>query len=170
MADPSTVTVRIESASTSDLNVQDVVTASSSDDDDDDDESNFRARSVRPTARSSSATNPVQTSVVRKSVAKSAQQKLSARLSTDIGHPIRLPKPRPTTAVSLPSKTSMFDNEWDLDFEQTLPSPTNQRNLSASPTTTRSKTPSPSSTRPKLTIHQAPLIFTTTSERFSKQN
>ncbi len=36
VADPSTVTVRIESASTSDLNVQDVVTTSSSSSDDDD--------------------------------------------------------------------------------------------------------------------------------------
>ena len=163
MADPSTVTVRIESASTGDLSVQDVSTTSSSENDNDDDDPNIQMR----LARSLSASHRTRISTVRNSQAKSVHQNRSSRLNTDANGSMQILISRPTTAVSLPSKSSNYDNEWDLDKEQVFGSSLFQRNPSCpsiSPISNRSKTPSPLSHLPKFILQQAPPIFTTTSE------
>jgi YbbR domain-containing protein len=97
VADPSTVTVRIESASTSDLNVQDVVTTSSSDNDDDDLQQN------NPDRHNSSITNRRHTSALGTNNNYLYQQRPS-RLSTDATNSMRPSQLRPITAVSLPAK------------------------------------------------------------------
>lgn len=168
MADPSTVTVRIESASTSDLNVQDVSTSSSSDDDEDDDDAQRSRTTNRQHHRSLSATQRQKSSTTSH---QTIHHKHPSRLSAD-STMMRLPTTnRPITAVSLPAKPSAYDNEWDLNTEQTLASSMSKRNPSCpsiSPTTTRSKTPSPSTILPKRPLQQAPPVFTTTSECLGK--
>ena len=148
MADPSTVTVRIESASTNDLNVQDVVTTSSSSDDED-----LSQRKQQKKDHRATATLPPN------------HHRRPSRLSTDGTNSIRVPLSRPITAVSLPAKTSTYDNEWNSDTIETPISTTQRRNPSCpsiSPTGIRSKPP-PSQTI--FTHQQVPTIFTTTSER-----
>ena len=173
VADPSTVTVRIESASTSDLNVQDVSTTSSSSDVDDDDDLRGQERqsnpNVRHSQRSSSAVHRQHSSKLGDHHHHHSvhHQKHPSRLSADATSPMRGNQSRPITAVSLPSKPSTYDNEWDLDTEQALVATIQRRNPSCpsiSPTTVRSKTPSPSAVVPKLLLQQAPPVFTTTSE------
>lgn len=172
MADPSTVTVRIESASTSDLNVQDVSTTSSSNDDDDDDDLKQLRRqknlSERLTYRTSSAASRRHGPTVGIHHKKNSfHQKRPSRLSTDVSA-MRVPQSRPTTAISLPAK-STYDNDWNFDSDQTIVSPTQRRNPSCpsiSPTTVRLKSTSSSQSPilPTFTPQQAPPVFTTTSE------
>ncbi len=171
MADPSTVTVRIESASTSDLNVQDVST-SSSDHDEDDDELKQQQRSQTLIDRlsyrpSSSSSHQHTSSTVKNNHHRNSQhQKRPSRLNTDL-NAMRVPQSRPTTAISLPAKPSAYDNEWDLDSAETLVSSVQRRNPSCpsiSPTTIRSKASSQSPLLPTFSAQQAPPIFTTTSE------
>ncbi len=171
MADPSTVTVRIESASTSDLNVQDVSTTSSSNDDDDDD---LKQHGRKPTSndhltyRTSSAVSHRHKSVLGMNHKKTSfHQKRPSRLSTDVNS-MCVPPSRPTTATSLPAKPSTYDNEWDFDSDQTSVSSFQRRNPSCpsiSPITVRSKSSlSQSPILPTFTPQQAPPVFTTTSE------
>ncbi len=173
MADPSTVTVRIESASTSDLKVQDVVTtsSSSSDDDDDDDlqqqQQKQQNKNDHLNYRTASATNRRHTSALTTNN-NSLRRKRPSRLTTDVTNSIRVPQNRPITAVSLPAKPSAFDNEWDFDSAQTLVSTVQRRNPSCpsiSPTNTRAKPSSQSI----LTHQQVPTVFTTTSECLGKK-
>jgi hypothetical protein len=165
VADPSTVTVRIESASTSDLNVQDVVTTSSSSDDDDDLQQQNN-NNDRVHYRTSSTTNRRHTSALSTNHNPPHQQRAS-RLSTDATASMHLPQNRPITAVSLPAKPSAYDNEWDLDLARTLVSSAQRRNPSCPlipPTNVRSKPLSKS-----ILIHQpVPTVFTTTSECLGK--
>jgi hypothetical protein len=176
VADPSTVTVRIESASTSDLNAQDVSTSSSSNDDnDDDDDVEFKQHREKKTLidrlnyRTSSAASRRHTSTIEVHRQKSSlHQKRPNRLNTD-ANSMRIPQSRPTTAISLPAKSSTYDNEWDFESDQTLGSSTQRRNPSCpsiSPTTVRSKSSSSSQSPivPKFSPQQAPPVFTTTSE------
>jgi hypothetical protein len=171
VADPSTVTVRIESASTSDLNVQDV-SSSSSDDDDDDDLKQHRRKQTslndRPMYRTSSAASRQHTSTIGiNHQKKSLHQKRPSRLNTDVNS-MRVPQSRPTTATSLPAKPSAYDNEWDLDADQTSVSSSQRRNPSCpsiSPPTVRSKSSSSQSPVSRtFTPQPAPPVFTTTSE------
>jgi hypothetical protein len=173
VADPSTVTVRIESASTSDLNVQDVLTTSSSSNDEDDDDE-LKQHRKKPTLtdrlhyRTSSAASRRHTSALGVHQKKnSLNQKRPSRLSTDV-NAMRTSSSRPTTAISLPAKTSTYDNEWDFDSDQVALSTTQRRNPSCpsiSPTTVRSKSSSSQSPiLPPFTPQQAPPVFTTTSE------
>ncbi len=175
MADPSTVTVRIESASTSDLNVQDVSTTSSSNDGNDDDD-DFKQDQGKQTLidslnyRTSSAASRRNTSTIGMHHKKnSLHQKRPSRLkSTDVNS-MRATPSRPTTAISLPGKSPTYDNEWDLDSDQTSGSSIQRRNPSCpsiSPSTVRSKSSSLSQSPilPTFTPQQAPPVFTTTSE------
>ncbi len=175
MADPSTVTVRIESASTSDLNVQDVSTTSSSNEDNDDDD-DFKQDQRKQTLidrlnyRTSSAASPRHTPTIGvHRQKKSVHQKRPNRLkSTDVNS-VRVPPSRPTTAISLPAKSLTCENEWDVDSDQTLGSSMQRRNPSCpsiSPITGRSKSSSltQSPILPTFTPQQAPPVFTTTSE------
>ncbi|CAF0874467.1 unnamed protein product [Rotaria sordida] len=170
VADPSTVTVRIESASTSDLNVQDVSTTSSSDDDDNNELKQQRRKQTlndRLNYQTLSATSRRHTSALGTNRHKNSfDQKRPNRLSTDINS-VRVPLSRPTTAVSLPAKSSASDNEWDLDSAQILVSSVQRRNPSCpsiSPTLLRSKSSSQSPVLPTFIPQQAPPVFTTTSE------
>jgi hypothetical protein len=168
VADPSTVTVRIESASTSDLNVQDVSTSSSSGDDEDEDlqqQKRKQKQNDRLTYHTSSAKH---TSTIGNNRKNSLHQKRPNRLSTDR---MRVPNNRPITAVSLPAKPSAFDNEWDLDSAETLASSVPRRNPSCpsiSPTTVRSRLSSQSPILPTYSPQQAPPVFTTTTECLGK--
>ncbi len=164
MADPSTVTVRIESASKSDLNVQDVVTTSSSSDEDDD--LKQRKTPDRPNHQTSSATNRRHTSALTPNHHSLRQQRPS-RLSTDATNSMRVPQNRPITAISLPAKPSAFDNEWDLDSASTFVSTTKQRNPSC-PSISPTNTPAKLSSQSIFTFQQVPMIFTTTSECLGK--
>jgi hypothetical protein len=153
VADPSTVTVRIESASKSDLNVQDVVTTSSSSSDDDD----------LHQQKSLSATNRRHTSALAHNN-NSLHQQRPSRLSTDVTNTMLVPQSRPITAVSLPAKPSAYDNEWDYDSARTLVSSVSRRNPSCpsiSPTNKRAK--------PSFLHQQVPTVFTTTSECLGKK-
>ncbi|CAF2350319.1 unnamed protein product [Rotaria sp. Silwood2] len=169
VADPSTVTVRIESASTSDLNVQDVSTTSSSDDDDNELKQQRRKQNLndRLNYHTVSATGGRHTSTIGTNRHRnSLHQKRPNRLSTD-ANSMRIPLSRPTTAISLPAKSSASDNEWDLDSAQTLVSSVQRRNPSCpsiSPTTIRSKSSSQSPILSTFTPQPAPPVFTTTSE------
>ncbi|CAF1020299.1 unnamed protein product [Rotaria sp. Silwood1] len=170
VADPSTVTVRIESASASDLNVQDVSTTSSSDNDDDDELKQQRRKQTLNDPLNNNilaTTSHRHTSSIGTTRHKnSLHQKRPNRLSTDTNS-MRIPLSRPTTAISLPSKSSASDNEWDLDSAQTLVSSIQRRNPSCpsiSPTAIRSKSSSPSPLLPTFTPQPAPPVFTTTSE------
>ncbi|UJR21729.1 hypothetical protein I4U23_024806 [Adineta vaga] len=165
VADPSTVTVRIQSASTSDLNVQDVDTGSSDDDDDADD---FRQRhepkniGERIKTRPSSGNIRPNPSALGTNHNPSYQQH-TGRKSADVTSSMRLPPTRPTTAISLPANPSASDNEWDLDSAQTFFSSSQRRNPSCpsiSPTIVRSKPPTPST----FSHQTVPTVFTTTSE------
>jgi hypothetical protein len=164
VADPATVTVRIESASTNDLNVQDVVTTSSSSDDDDDDLHKQHNNNDRLHYGTSSATGHRHTSSLT-THNNSLHQQRPSRLSTDVNSSMRVPQNRPITAVSLPAKPSTYDNEWDFDSAPTLVSSTQRRNPSCpsiSPTNKRAK---------QSFVHQqVPTIFTTTSECLGKNN
>jgi hypothetical protein len=162
VADPSTVTVRIESASTSDLNVQDVVTTSSSDDDDD----NALRQQNNTDRLSHPVSNRRHTSALTSNNA-SLHHHRPTRLSTDVANSIRVPQSRPITAVSLPAKPSAFDNEWDFDSARTLVSTSQRRNPSCPsipPITTSAKPTS----QPILIHQQVPTVFTTTSECLGK--
>jgi len=172
VADPSTVTVRIECASTSDLNVQDVSTTSSSSNDEEDDDELKQLRkkqtlSERLYHQTSSTANRHQTSVLGlPNAKKSVHQKRPSRLSTD-ANSMRAALNRPITAISLPSKPSTYDNDWDIDIEPNLSSTIQRRNPSCpsiSPTTVRSKSSSQSPILPAFTPQQAPPVFTTTTE------
>ncbi len=174
MADPSTVTVRIESASTSDLNVQDVSTTSSSNDDDNDDDDikqHRRKQTLNDSLNyrtSSAASHQTRSTIeIHHKKKNSLNQKRPSHLNTDVNS-MRVPQSRPTTAISLPAKPSTYDNEWDFDSDQTLVSPVQRRNPSCpsiSPTTIRSKSSSSQSPiLPTFTPQQAPPVFTTTSE------
>jgi hypothetical protein len=168
VADPSTVTVRIESASTNDLNVQDVSTSSSNDDDDD-----LKQQRRKQTLtdglnyRPSSSTSQRHTSTVGNNHQRnSLRQKCPSRLTTDVNS-MRVSQSRPITAISLPAKASAYDNEWDLDSAQTLVSSLQQRNPSCpsiSPSTIRSKSSSQSLASSTFSLQQVPPVFTTTSE------
>ncbi|CAF1549309.1 unnamed protein product [Rotaria magnacalcarata] len=166
VADPSKVTVRIESASTSDLNVQDVVTTPSSDNDDDDDELQQQKQqnnNDRFNYRISSAVSRRHAPSLGTNNNSSFQQKRPSRLPTDERSLVRLSQSRPITAVSLPAKPSAYDNEWDLDSARTLVSSAQRRNPSCpliSPTNIRAK----SSSQAIFTHHQVPTVFTTTFE------
>jgi hypothetical protein len=174
VADPSTVTVRIESASTSDLNVQDVLTTSSSDNDDDD---NLKSRHRRQTSidrlnsRSSSTNGRRHTSAIGNDHHKhSLHKKRPSHLNTD-ANSMRVTVTRPPTAVSLPGKSLAYDNEWDIDLAVPLLPSTQRRNPSCpsiSPTTLRSKSSLQSPVSPTFTAQQAPPVFTTTSECLGK--
>jgi len=171
VADPSTVTVRIESASTSDLNVQDVSTTSSSNDDDDDDDikQHRRKQTLNDSLNyrtSSAASHQHRSTLGVRHKKNSLHQKRPSHLSTDVNS-MRVSQSRPTTAISLPAKSSTYDNEWDFDSDQRLVSPVQRRNPSCpsiSPTTMRSKSSSQSPILPTFTPQQAPPVFTTTSE------
>ncbi|CAF0749551.1 unnamed protein product [Adineta ricciae] len=177
VADPSTVTVCIESASRSDLNVQDVLTSSPSEDDDDEDEFKPKGRKQMLTDRfnyrSSSTASRQRTPALgnhhhnhRKN---SFQHTLSGRLSTD-SNARRASTGRPTTAGSLQSKSTVYENEWVIDSSETVVSPVLRTNPSYS-TVTSTAANSKSSSSPKqqtvsstFTPQQAPSVFTTTSE------
>lgn len=171
MADPSTVTVRIESASTSDLNVQDVSTSSSSNDEDDDDDLKKERKKHtlhdRLIYHTSSATSRRDTSSLKTYPDRNSfRRKYPHRLSTDV-NAMRVPLSRPTTAISLPAKSSASDNEWDFDSAQTLVSSAQQRNPSCpsiSPTIMRSKLSSQSPILPTFSSQPVPTLFTTTCE------
>ena len=155
VADPSTVTVRIEGTSTSDLNVQDVVTASSSSSSVSEDGHHHRQDKQQNHHR----TNRSQTPTV------AGHDKSMARSSTDTSSSTRTTSSRPNTAVSLPTKTSASANEWDLDSEQPPVSSAQRRNPSCpsiSPSNTRAKSSS------MLLQQQVPSVFTTTSECLGK--
>jgi len=168
VADPSTVTVRIESASTSDLNVQDVVTTSSSSSSDDElqQQKQQNNNNDRLHYRTSSTTNRRHTSALSTNHNPPYQQRAS-RLSTDATASAHLPQNRPITAVSLPAKPSAYDNEWDLDLACKLVSSSQRRNPSCPlipPPNVLSKSSSKS-----VLIHQpVPTVFTTTSECLGK--
>ncbi|CAF3716856.1 unnamed protein product [Rotaria sordida] len=169
VADPSTVTVRIESASTSDLNVQDVVTTSSSDDDDDLQQRRQQNNNDRFGYRISSATSSRrQTTSVRINNNNSSQRQRPSRLTTDTTSSMRVPKNRPITAVSLPAKPSACDNEWDLDSARILVSSVQRRNPSFPLISPTNAHPKPSS-QPIFTHQHVPTIFTTTSECLGKE-
>jgi hypothetical protein len=159
VADPSTVTVRIESASTNDLNVQDVVTTSSSSDDED-------HNADRLSSQISSTTNRRQTSALSANHNPIHRHRPN-RLSTDVNNAMHVPQSRPITAISLPAKPSAFDNEWDFDSAQMLISTVQRRNPSCPsipPAITRAKPTS----QPILVHQQVPTVFTTTSECLGK--
>ena len=164
MADPSKVTVRIENASASVIDVQDVSTSSSSSDFDDDDDD--RRRKQRSSNRSSSsAASRRRTSDRGQHKPNSRHPTRPSRLSTDPANSMRLPQSRPITAVSLPGKTSAYDNEWDLESEPASLTSNHRRNPSCpsiSPTHGRSKQSSP--VLPKFAHQPAPNIFTTTAQ------
>ena len=166
VADPSTVTVRIESASTSDLNVQDVLTTSSSSDDEDDNA--LRQHNAdRLSHQISSTTNRRQTSALSATNNPTRRRHRPNRLSTDVTNTMHVPQSRPITAVSLPAKPSAFDNEWDLDSAHMLVSTVQRRNPSCPsipPAPTRAKPTS----QPILIHQQVPTVFTTTSECLGK--
>ncbi|CAF2731649.1 unnamed protein product [Rotaria sp. Silwood2] len=169
VADPSTVTVRIESASTSDLNVQDVVTTSSSDDDDlqqrkqqnNNDRFNYRISSATSRRHTPSI------GINNNNNNNSSQRQRPSRLTTDVTNSVRVSQNRPITAVSLPAKPSAYDNEWDLDSARTLVASVQRRNPSCpliSPTNIRAPPSSQS-----IFAHQlVPTVFTTTSECLGK--
>jgi hypothetical protein len=165
--------VRIESASTSDLNVQDVVTTSSSSSDDDD--LQHQKNHDRLTYSTSLTNNRRNTSALS-THSNSVHQQRPSRLSTDVSNSMRLPQSRPITAVSLPAKPSAYDNEWDLDSGRTLVSTSQRRNPSCpsiSPTNIRSKRSSQviftHQPVPTVFTHQpVPDVFTTTSECLGK--
>lgn len=162
VADPSTVTVRIEGASTSDLNVQDVVSTSSSSSslsDDGRDKHQHQQNNHRPSYHASTATNRSQTPTVV------THDKLSARSSIDTTSSSRTGSSRPNTAASLPAKTSASANEWDLECQKRLASSAPRRNPSCpsiSPNNVRVKSSS------MLLHQQVPSVFTTTSECLGK--
>ncbi|UJR27671.1 hypothetical protein I4U23_008951 [Adineta vaga] len=179
VADPSTVTVCIESASRSDLNVQDVLTSSPSDDDDDDDDFkstgrkqmltdrfNYRSSSTASLRRTPALGNHHHHHHHRKN---SFQHTSSGRFSTD-SSAIRTSISRPTTAGLAVSKSSAYENEWVIDSSETLVSPVQRTNTAyptPSPTTARSKassSPTQASISTTFTPQQAPSVFTTTSE------
>ncbi|CAF1100973.1 unnamed protein product [Adineta steineri] len=177
VADPSTVTVRIEGASTSDLNVQDVLTTSSSNDDDDDN-NDLKSRRRKQTLtdrfnhHSSSSTRRRHTSAVghhhhhHHHHKNSLHQKHLSRMSTD-SNSMPVPFNRPTTAVSLPLKSSAYDNKWDIDSPETSVTSIPRRNPSCpsiSPTLIRSKPSAQSPVSSSFTPQPAPPVFTTTSE------
>jgi hypothetical protein len=178
VADLSALTVRIESVSTSDLNVQDVSSISSLDDADDTDDdidaddelrrqSKQHKQSNRLNSRSSFAVRHRHGSNKSNPCKMPVRHKHPTRINTDAGSSMRVLHARPITAVSLPAKTSAYDNDWDLDNEQAFVSNIQRRNPSCpsiSSMTARSKTPSPSRIEPKLILQHAPTIFTTTSE------
>ncbi|CAF4335496.1 unnamed protein product, partial [Rotaria socialis] len=168
VADPSTVTVRIESASANDLNVQDVLTSSSSDEDDELKQQCKKQNIVDRLGHHKLATaNRRHTSGLEKNHrTHSLHQKRPNRLSTD-ANTMYVPLSRPITAISLPAKSPVSDNEWDLDSAQTLVSSSQRRNPSCpsiSPITARSKSSSQSPLLQKFSPQQAPSVFTTTSE------
>lgn len=160
MADPSKVTVRIESASNSDLNVQDVVTTSSSDDEDVLEQHRKQKQIDRLHNQISSTTNRRHTSALPTTT---AHQRRPSRLSTDVTQSMRVPQSRPITAVSLPAKPFAHDNEWDVDCTHTVVSPVQRRNPSCPaipPSVARAKSPS----QPVFIHQQVPTVFTTTRE------
>ena len=172
VADPSKVTVRIESASTSDLNVQDVVTTSSSDEEDVLQQQRKQMHIDRLHNQISSTTNRRHTSALTTTNPIPLQQqhhhhhhhhRRPSRLSTDVISSMRVPQSRPITAVSLPAKPFAYDNEWDVDCVRTVVSPVQRRNPSCPsipPASGRTKSPSQS-----MFIHQqVPPVFTTTTE------
>ncbi|CAF4002142.1 unnamed protein product [Rotaria magnacalcarata] len=170
VADLSTVTVRIESASANDLNVQDVSTSSSSSSDEDDELKQQRKKQNtvdRLGHHKLAAANRRHTSGLRNNHhTQSLHQKRPNRLSTD-ANAMRVPLSRPTTAISLPAKSSASDNEWDLDSAQTLLLSSQRRNpscASISPIIARSKSSSQSPLLQNFSPQQAPPVFTTTSE------
>jgi hypothetical protein len=169
VADPSKVTVRIESASTSDLNVQDVVTTSSSSSDEEDLRQQKHHNHNDRLTYSTSATNNRQHTPSLSINLNSLHHQRPSRLSTDVSNSMRVPQSRPITAISLPAKPSAYDNEWDLDSACTLISSSQRRNPSCpsiSPTNVRAK---PSS-QPLFTPQQVPTVFTTTSECLGKNS
>jgi hypothetical protein len=167
--------VRIESASTSDLNVQDVSTSSSNDDADDNDLKQHQRGQTSTdhlSYRTSSAASHRHTSprgIPHKK--KSPHQKRSSRLNTDVNS-IHVPPSRPITAASLPAKPSAYGNDWDFDSDQQVIPSVQRRNPSCpsiSPTTGRSKSSSSQSPiSSTFTPQQAPPVFTTTSECLGK--
>ena len=150
VADPSTVTVRIENASNCDLNVQDVLTASSSSSSSPDD---FKHRQDSIHGR-----RGYRTSIVENNANASQRSRTSSRI----------PQNRPITAVSLPAKTSAYDNEWDLDSARTLVTSNQRRNPSypvIPPEEKRVRSP----TQSIFIAQQVPTVFTTTSEYLGKE-
>ena len=163
MADPSKVTVRIESASNSDLNVQDVVTTSSSDEEDAPEQQRKQRQIDRLHNQISSATNRRHTSALTTTNTMTAHQRRPSRLSTDVTSSMRVPQSRPITAVSLPAKPFAYDNEWDVDCTRTVISPVQRRNPSCPaipPSVARAKSPS----QPVFVHQHVPTVFTTTTE------
>ncbi|CAF3622372.1 unnamed protein product [Rotaria sp. Silwood1] len=172
VADPSKVTVRIESASASDLNVQDVVTTSSSSDDDDlQQQQRQQNNNDRFNYRISSANNRRHTPSIginnNNNNSSSSKRQRPSRLTTDVTSSTRISQNRPITAVSLPAKPSAYDNEWDLDSARVLVSSVQRRNPSCpliSPTNVRA----PPSSQSIFTHQLVPTVFTTTSECLGK--
>ncbi|CAF1233135.1 unnamed protein product [Rotaria sp. Silwood1] len=171
VADPSKVTVRIESASASDLNVQDVVTTSSSSDDDDlQQQQRQQNNNDRFNYRISSANNRRHTPSIginNNNNNSSSKRQRPSRLTTDVTSSTRISQNRPITAVSLPAKPSAYDNEWDLDSARVLVSSVQRRNPSCpliSPTNVRA----PPSSQSIFTHQLVPTVFTTTSECLGK--
>ena len=169
VADPSTVTVRIESASASDLNVQDVSTSSSNDDEEDE---AFKGRRTRQTlnyrpssAASSRHVSPVDPHRARTSLHRQRPNHLNTEMSA-----MRVSPTRPITAVSLPAKPSAYDNEWAIDSEQIAEAFPQQRPNPPFPSTspiavrTKSTSATPPTIQPKYSPQQAPPVFITTSE------
>lgn len=163
------MTVRIESASTSDLNVQDVSTTSSSSEDEDDEA--FKGRRTKQTLsyRPSSAASSRHVSPVEAHRARdSLHRKRPSHLNTEM-NAMRVSPTRPITAISLPAKPSAYDNEWDFDSDQVSGSSPQRRSPcfpSNSPTAAqgRSFSSTQSTIQPKFSPQQAPPVFITTSE------
>ena len=161
VADPSKVTVRIENAPVGAIDVQDVSTSSSDTDDFDGD----RRRKQLSGNRSSSAASRRRTSDREHHKSNARHTMRPSRLSTNPAGSMRLPQSRPITAVSLPGKTSAYDNEWDLESEPAFLTSNHRRNPSCpsiSPIHGRSKQSSP--VLPKFAHQPVPNIFTTTAQ------
>lgn len=83
---------------------------------------------------------------------------------------MRVSPTRPITAVSLPTKSSAYDNEWDIDSEPTSGSSPQQRKNPLLPSTSpipvriKSSSATPPTIQPKFSPQQAPPVFITTSE------
>ena len=163
MAYASTVTMRIESASTSDINVQDVSTASSSDDDLQQ-ESRKKILTDRHNFEKLSLKNHRSSSAIRTNHHPNAtHRKRSSDLNANINS-MHTPRIRPTTTVSLPTKSPTSDNQWNLDSTQISASSIQQRNPSCPSISSRpvySKSLSSSSLLSNFTLQQVPPIFTT---------
>lgn len=161
VADPSTVTVRIESASTSDLNVQDVVTTSSSDEDDRQEQPQ-QSNTERFSYRISSSTSRRNTSAIG-TMNGSGQLQRPSRLTKDKTNSMQIPQNRPITAVSLPAKSTTFDNEWNIGANRSLASSIQRRNPSC-PLISATNLHAKASCQSVFSHQPAPDVFTTTSE------